>query len=213
MRVTFSISRPYLHTILQKTINSISPVLYDYYVNNLQDRLGDDDEDKKQAFPDAKFVIDVTFQPIWTPTGVYDEKKQYYSGKHKMYGLKSQCIHDRKGRVVHCVAGELGSIHDLTICRDNLEEVKEVIRKEDEEDAYWFIIADLGYQGLQEYTNAILPHKKKPDKQLTRQQQKYNRELGAERVICERYYDCWHKLVEKCNNLPHISAFFYGFKQ
>jgi len=92
MKDNFSISNSYLHTILNTTINSISPVLYNYYVVNLDDRLEESEKDENQIFPEAKFVVDVTFQTIWTPTGTYDEKKRYYSGKHKLYGLKSQCI-------------------------------------------------------------------------------------------------------------------------
>lgn len=109
-----------------------------------------------------------------------------------MYGLKSQCIHDRKGRLVHCVSGEIGSMHDLTICKNSMDEVKGILQKEseneDDSETYWSILADSGYQGLQEYVDTILPHKKKPNKQLTKVQQKHNKDLGAERVICERYY-------------------------
>lgn len=186
MKDTFSISRSHLHTILMTTINSISPVLYDYYVENLNERI--EDEDNEILYPNAKYVIDVTFQSIWTPTGTYDEKKQFYSGKHKLYGLKSQCIHDRKGRVVNVVSGERGSMHDLTICRENIDNLKNILNKEDEEDNNLFVIADLAYKGLQDSVDVLLPHKKKPNKQLTRTQAKYNKELGAERVICERYY-------------------------
>ena len=123
MKDTFSISKSHLHSILQLTIETITPNLYEYFVTHLQDRIEDYESEEDQPFPDAKVVMDATFQPIWTPTGTYNEKKQYFSGKHKMYGLKSQCIHDRKGRVVHCVPGEKGAVHDLTICRANLPAV------------------------------------------------------------------------------------------
>ena len=186
MKDTFSISRSHLHTILMTTIEAISPVLCEHYIENLKDRV-DDDDDNNISYPNAKYVIDVTFQSIWTPIGTYDEKKRYYSGKHKLYGLKSQCIHDRKGRVVNCVAGEKGSIHDLTICRENIDDLKNILKKEDEEDN-WVVIADLAYKGLQDSVDVLLPHKKKPNKQLTKAQAKYNKELGAQRVICERYY-------------------------
>jgi hypothetical protein len=160
IRDTFSISKSYIHTILSKTINSIPPVLYEYYVIDLEDRL-DDNEEKYKLFPDAKFVMDVTFQSIWTPTGTYEEKKVYFSGKHKMYGLKSQCIHNRKGLLVHCIPGQVGSTHDLTICKNNMKEVKEVFEKDDDEDSYYSVLVDSGYQGLQEYTDCFLSFKKK----------------------------------------------------
>lgn len=193
MKDSFSISRAHLHTILQTTIDQISEFLYEYYVINVTDHVKNEGDNKE--FSKAKYIIDVTFQSIWTPTGTYDEKKRYFSGKHKLYGLKSQCIHDRKGRVVSCIAGEPGAMHDLTICRDNIDDLKDVLRKEDDsnseeskEDDYWFVIADSAYKGLQEETNVMLPNKKKPNGKLTKKQSKYNQELAAERVICERFY-------------------------
>lgn len=183
MKDAFSISKSHLHTILMSTIEAISPVLYKYYVEDYED-----DDDDNVLYPNAKYVIDVTFQSIWTPIGTYDEKKQFYSGKHKLYGLKSQCIHNRKGRVVHTVAGQKGSMHDLTICRENIDDLTTILKKDEEGDESWSVIADLAYKGLQDTVDVLLPHKKKPDKQLSRAQAKYNKQLGGERVICERYY-------------------------
>ncbi|ETV99080.1 hypothetical protein H310_08508 [Aphanomyces invadans] len=39
-------------------------------------------------FPSALYCTDVKFQPSYRPTGRFDEAKHYYSGKHKLYGLK-----------------------------------------------------------------------------------------------------------------------------
>ncbi len=123
LKDTFALSKTCLYNLLETTINAISPVLYNHFVVNLDDRLDEDDEDIQVNFPEAKFVMDATFHPIWTPAGTFNEKKRYFSGKHKMYGLKSQCLHDRKGRVVHCVPGEPGATHDFTLCRNHLDEV------------------------------------------------------------------------------------------
>lgn len=71
--------------------------------------------------------MDVTFQSIWTPLGTYEERKRYYSGKHKQYGLKSQCIHDRTGKLIHCISGIPGSVHDLTIARESIEVVRYIL--------------------------------------------------------------------------------------
>jgi hypothetical protein len=89
MKDTFSISKSHLHSLLQLTIEAITPNLYEYFVIHLPDRIEDHESEEDQLFPDAQFVMDATFQPIWTPTGTYNEKKQFFSGKHKMYGLKS----------------------------------------------------------------------------------------------------------------------------
>jgi hypothetical protein len=174
MKDTFYISASYLYTVLTDTINAITPILYKYYVSNIKERIEESEEDL-DLFPEAKFIMDVTFQTIWTPTGTYNEKKLYYSGKHKLYGLKSQCIHDRMGRVVSCIPGEKGALHDLTICRSNIKVLKDVLKvttdsSNEEEEAYWAVIVDSGYQGLQNIVDVIIPHKKQANKSLTKQQ-------------------------------------------
>jgi hypothetical protein len=58
----------------------------------------------------------------------------------------------------------------------------------DGDDAYWSVLVDSGYQGLQRQVKAILPHKKKSNRPFTRQQIRFNQELASERVICERFY-------------------------
>lgn len=193
MKITFCISKAYLYKILNETIIAITPVLYDYYVVHLEDRLEKENEDEIEEFPEAKYVMDATFQEIWTPMGSFQERKQYFSGKHKMYGLKSQCIHDRKGRLVHCIPGERGALHDFTICRNNIEILRDILRKEQNvddsnEDEPWCVITDLGYIGLQNLVSAIMPHKKKKNKKLTKNQKRFNRKVASQRVICERFY-------------------------
>lgn len=79
---TFSISKPHVHRIVADTTNNITSVLYDHFV-----RFAHIDISERVMFDQAKFVLDATFQTIWTPIGTYDERKRYYSGKHKAYGL------------------------------------------------------------------------------------------------------------------------------
>ena len=92
MKDAYRISGPHLSRILRETVGAIEPVLYQRFVLNHEAPIPDDDD----VFPMARYVMDVTFQPIWTPIGTYNERKRWYSGKHKQYGLKSQVIHDRQ---------------------------------------------------------------------------------------------------------------------
>lgn len=119
MKETFRISKTHLLRVLDATIAIISPLLYQQFVVDVEPSMSDEDDE----FPTARYVMDVTFQSIWTPLGTYNERKRYFSGKHKQYGLKSQCLHDRTGRVVHVVSGVSGSVHDLTIARQTIDEV------------------------------------------------------------------------------------------
>lgn len=113
MKETFNISKPQLHRILDEVIAAIYPVLYRKYVMKIDDHL--EEEEPPEVFPEAQFVMDVKFQQIWTPLGTFNERKRFFSGKHKAYGLKSQCLHNRRGFVLHCVSGIAGAVHDLTI--------------------------------------------------------------------------------------------------
>lgn len=164
--------------------------------------------------------MDVTFQPIWTPLGTYEERKRYFSGKHKQYGFKTQCIHDRTGRVVHVISGVVGSVHDLTIARQSIENVRFLlclpplilqIRQfldadvEDEmEDEPWSILVDSGYQGLQRLVRAIMPYKRRPGRDFTRDQRVHNRLLAHHRVVCEQFYGRlkakWRIMTSKYRN-------------
>lgn len=121
MKETFCVSAPRLHTILQEMIQAITPVLYTEYVDKIQTHL--EEVELPEVFPESLFVMDVKFQEIWTPLGTFNERKRYFSGKHKAYGLKSQCLHNRQGFVLHCVSGIPGAVHDLTIARQNIDEV------------------------------------------------------------------------------------------
>lgn len=66
--------------------------------------------------------------------------------------------------------------------------MKDEDESDEEEEAYWSVLVDSGYQGLQRHVKAILPHKKHANRPFTRPQQRFNQELASERVICERFY-------------------------
>lgn len=78
MKDTFSISKTRLHTILDTTITVITPILYDYFVRNLNERIEDEDDEPDLPFPEAKYIMDATFQPIWTPAVTFNEKRSYF---------------------------------------------------------------------------------------------------------------------------------------
>ena len=80
---SFSISKAQINRILFATIPVVMSILYSKYVVNVNDQQDYDE------FPDTLFVMDVTIQKIWKPLGTFQERKQYFSGKHKLYGLKS----------------------------------------------------------------------------------------------------------------------------
>jgi hypothetical protein len=119
---TFLVSKSQVQRQLDETIAAITPLLYACYVESIYVVIGPDPE--PEEFPYARYVMDATFQETWTPLGTYAERKRFYSGKHKAYGLKTQTLHNRRGFVLHCISGIPGAVHDLTIARQNIEQAR-----------------------------------------------------------------------------------------
>lgn len=221
---TFQLSKSYLSDIINTTIERISPILYEYYVERYEpgvpDHLGD--------FPEARYIINTIFQPIWTPLGTYLERKKFYSRAHKQYGLKTQCLYDRSGRVVHCVAGVPGSVRNLSIVEQIKEDAPLFIKTEDAvrikellvdsiersdrvqlpENAAgensWSIIAGLEYQGLEHIVPAVLPVVSKQGEELTREERDHNKQLLRSMRICKHFHDRmklkWRIMATKYRN-------------
>ncbi len=78
MKDTFSISKSYLHSLLQSTIEVITPHFYEYFVTHLQDRIEDYESEEDQLFPDAKFVMDATSSANWR---VFSSLSSYSANK------------------------------------------------------------------------------------------------------------------------------------
>lgn len=124
---TFHVSKTQIQRIVDTTLAAVTPLLYSRFVENITDLI--DYEPVEGEFSEAKYVMDATIQEIWTPLGTYEERKRYYSGKHKLYGLKTQTLHLRNGISVATWSGIPGAVHDLTITRDKIDEVSQPINK------------------------------------------------------------------------------------
>lgn len=172
MKDTFSVSRANLDIILKRTIDDVYPILYNHYVKNIEDG------NKEDVFSDSKYIVNTTFQPINIPTGTR-QKKVYYSKKYQSYGFKSQCIHDRKGRVVSCIAGEKGSVSNLELCQDHIDELKIILEENNS------ILADNSYQGLEKDNDVIVPYQNPTNKH----QLMFNKRLTNQLKISEQYYE------------------------
>lgn len=186
---TFHTSKPQINKLVATTTAAVTPLLYAHFVTNIRALLPEDVEDEGE-FGNDKFVMDATIQEIWTPLGTFEERKRFFSGKHKLYGLKSLTLHNRVGILLASWSGVPGAVHDLTIARDHVDEIEEFLAKdeaEDEEDT-WGILVDTGFVGLERDLNATHPYKRTAGHDLTIAQRNYNRRLARQRVICERWY-------------------------
>lgn len=151
--------------------------------------------------PFALYALDVKFQPAFRPGGRFNEKKHYFSGKHKLYGFKVECAVALPGVAVHVSRHYTGAVSDLSIALENKDTHKAMLKKtEDEQNdidyaegapAYpssWAILADKGYQGLQSALRTIHPKKKPRGGELTVEDFERNSRVSSDRVIVENYF-------------------------
>jgi len=189
---TFSVSKSALCHMLENTILAIAPALYDYFVVHLDEALGEEADVEGQFRPEMKYLIDVTFQSIWTPTGTRSDSRSYFSEVHRMYGLKSLCMHDRKGRVVLILSSEPASVPNSRICLDNVEAVNAILAPHDhameEEEEEWSVLVDSEHHALEARVNIVIPYRKQGRKALTPEQLQFNEQLASERKICQLFY-------------------------
>lgn len=197
---TFSISKSHAQKCVAEVAHAIGPLLWDLYVETID--LDDADMERYPELPDVVAMMDVTVQPIWVPDGSFEERKRYFSGKHKTYVLKSQCLHALDGRVVHVVTTVAGATHDVTIAQRHVNDLRRVFRpvyphdpplnvddsSEEEDEPARMLLVDSGYQGLQHSLPCILPFKRRPTRPLTADQKRHNRRVAKRRVLVENYY-------------------------
>jgi len=69
-------------------------------------------------------------------------------------------------------------------------------QSDDDANDTWSILADSAYQGLDRVLNVILPHKKPPNRQLTRGQKRHNKALASQRVSVKDFMVEWEQDVE-----------------
>jgi hypothetical protein len=135
---------------------------------------------KERSFSEKdmeKLIIDATEQRIQRPK---KKQKKYYSGKKKQHTIKTEIQINGVGRIVNISKPYPGKNHDIAIRKlhDRLPRGS-------------LVLADSGYQGLQEtYKNIRLPIKGYKNKPLNLSDKAYNKELSSARVPVE------HKIRE-----------------
>jgi hypothetical protein len=155
-----------LEKCLKSTIEQVSEVLQQRFISEISRFEQHLRGIGFQNFPDCISVIDVCFQPIYRPKVSFQEQTVYYSGKHHSHGVKVECTHAANGVLIRYSDVYPGSYHDFKIFCDNIDWHKKFNKKEGE-DGYWGILADKGYQGINEkIPGSITPKKKLQTKQI-----------------------------------------------
>lgn len=134
----------------------------------------------------VSYIVDATVQPINIPIGSFDDKKEFFSGKHSIYCYKSQVICDVRGLAVDIVSGIPGSVHDMKVFADNYKKFKERIL-----DVHLLggdkIMADKGYVSI-EYEDKVLTPKKGNPMNLSQQENERNAAIASVRITIENYF-------------------------
>jgi hypothetical protein len=141
-----------------------------------------------EEYPACGFTVDATIHNRGRPVGTFEEGKRYFSGKHKLYCLKSQVIANRNGLAVHIVAGVPGAKPDFQLFQDDLAAIEELVASHPGERSH--ILADKGYTGDMGSGTVVLviPHKARPGVPLGPHERRENAVLSRNRVIVENFF-------------------------
>jgi hypothetical protein len=135
--------------------------------------------------PGCGLVVDATVHNRGRPCIPFEDAKQYFSGKHRIYCLKSQVITNRDGVAVHVVAGVHGSMHDFRLFCENLPAVEQLVAMHPGEPTA--IMADMGDTNSRTL-RLVTPHRQPPQGRLSHQEIRENREIASNRVIVENFF-------------------------
>ena len=119
-------------------------------------------------------IVDATEQRIERPKN----QRDYYSGKKHAHTIKTEIVTDSKGRILRVSKPYEGRVHDFNI------------RKTEGPLPAVPILADSGYQGLQNEHSArvILPKKKPKNNSLSTSEQARNTKLARCRIVVEHTF-------------------------
>ncbi|KAE9233115.1 hypothetical protein PF004_g9736 [Phytophthora fragariae] len=179
-------------------LDLLSPHLYHLYVEEAASTY----TMKKVAIQGHAFrhypAVGVTFQQSNMPSA---SQADFYSAKHKLHGYKTELSVMPTGICINCSHHSRGGVDDMTIFRKNLTFHEAATTKSPSEesmadegpyrDTYpssWIIIADEGYQELNDTMRVLHPKRSRPTDPLTLKEEETNREISSDRTIVENYF-------------------------
>ncbi|MGH8827834.1 MAG: transposase family protein [Jiangellaceae bacterium] len=147
---------------------------WDYHqvmVAFLADALATTGEDLPALLTGRIFLIDGTLVPTFN----WRHRKDLLSGKHRKHGVNLQLFVDVHGRIIAASPAFPGSWHDIHCLREAgwVELLKRL----------GHALGDLGYEGEPDAVNTTI--KKKPNIDLTHDQQEFNTAFARIRVAVE----------------------------
>ncbi|ETW01730.1 hypothetical protein H310_06335 [Aphanomyces invadans] len=124
---------PTFAKMVQRVLDLVEPVLFEHYVKppSMTEQVRKDHD--FENFPSALYCTDVKFQPSYRPTGRFDEAKHYFSGKHKLYGLKLEVSVAYPGFAVAVSDHSPGSVSDVSMFYNRGKIHRKMLRKSNTE--------------------------------------------------------------------------------
>ena len=121
-----------------------------------------------------KLIVDATEQRIQRPKN----QREYYSGKKHAHTIKAEMVVDPRRRIIQVSKPYPGRVHDFNI------------RKQEGSLPAVPILADLGYQGLQNCHSAavFIPKKKPKNGSLSDAEKAENKKLSRRRIVVEHVF-------------------------
>lgn len=77
----------------------------------------------------AKYATDVRFQQCNLQVGTFSKSRHYYSGKHSLYGFKTEVSMTPTGQAIFVSDHLPGTAHDMELFRRNLQKHKSILEK------------------------------------------------------------------------------------
>ena len=163
-------------------------------------------------YPNTFWAVDSTIFIISRPL-IAELRKKYYSGKHKEFCIKIQCLVNPDGVCIHYHGIFPGTKHDLKIFENsNLHTFlrkRERLRNGSYHYTHPQILADSGYQGAQHiYPEIIIPFKKPKNGELIEAEKEINQKISVDRIIVENFFGrmktifgCCHETIRVNRNL------------
>ena len=152
----FSLRVSTIQNLIKNNIIKIHAVLKKCLINDLAAH----QIPVSQDFAECGYVVDATVQTIDRPCLSYEKAKEFFSGKHNRYCIKSQVIVTRNGLAVHITTGKKGAKHDKLIFDKSYKKFEEEVLNHHKDEPKK-ILADKGYQD-NESEVLVTPIKGKP---------------------------------------------------
>jgi hypothetical protein len=158
----FTIGDQYAHATVFQIIDLISPIFYNHFV--VSTNASPSRHLPYLTFPNTEYIVSTTTQP----TGGHSRRD---ISDCKL--IKSQCVHNRQGLLVHSISGKDGERTDIDIfCEDIADFDEAIIKKQDYKS--FSILAPDSYSELSSILKFITPS--------------HDKQVAGYLVIADYYY-------------------------